>query len=227
MISFTGAPEIYLALKPCDLRKSFNGLYGLAEKLAERDKGREPRWPENLKVIIESVEIPEEVRANPDKSRFLPPSTPSKTSPLPFRYLSVACEFREVKITSSSDVSQTILRPHEDVRMNALCAFHLPSPPSAGFAPLADRPSRLERLPRPIRSLPPPSRACATGSAPASTSPTASSPPSPPCRPSATTSSSTPTSTSSPPPASATAWAASTISRSSPSSPSPKNAEGL
>jgi len=37
MISFTGALKIYLALKPCDMRKSFNGLYGLAESQLGED----------------------------------------------------------------------------------------------------------------------------------------------------------------------------------------------
>jgi transposase len=39
MISFTGALKIYLALDPCDMRKSFNGLYGLAEA----QLGEDPR----------------------------------------------------------------------------------------------------------------------------------------------------------------------------------------
>lgn len=34
MIGFTNNVRIYLALEPCDLRKSFNGLTGLSEKMA-------------------------------------------------------------------------------------------------------------------------------------------------------------------------------------------------
>ena len=36
MLSFCGGLKIFLAVVPCDLRKSFNGLYGLVtEKLGE------------------------------------------------------------------------------------------------------------------------------------------------------------------------------------------------
>ena len=28
MLSFTGGPELFVALEPCDLRKSFDGLEG-------------------------------------------------------------------------------------------------------------------------------------------------------------------------------------------------------
>ena len=36
MLSFTGSLKIFVALHPCDLRKSFNGLHGLvAERLQE------------------------------------------------------------------------------------------------------------------------------------------------------------------------------------------------
>lgn len=31
MLSFSGSLRIYLAVEPCDMRKSFNGLYALAE----------------------------------------------------------------------------------------------------------------------------------------------------------------------------------------------------
>jgi transposase len=36
MLSFTGSLKIFLAVEPCDLRKSFNGLHGIVtEKLKE------------------------------------------------------------------------------------------------------------------------------------------------------------------------------------------------
>ncbi len=36
MLSFSGSLKIFVALEPCDLRKSFNGLYGLvSERLGE------------------------------------------------------------------------------------------------------------------------------------------------------------------------------------------------
>ncbi len=36
MLSFTGSLKVLLAVEPCDLRKSFNGLHGLAtERLGE------------------------------------------------------------------------------------------------------------------------------------------------------------------------------------------------
>lgn len=31
MLTFSGSLKIYLAVEPCDMRKSFNGLYALAE----------------------------------------------------------------------------------------------------------------------------------------------------------------------------------------------------
>ena len=39
MLSFTGSLRIFLAVEPCDLRKSFNGLYAIVtEKLGEDHK---------------------------------------------------------------------------------------------------------------------------------------------------------------------------------------------
>lgn len=37
MISFSGSLKIYLAVEPCDMRKSFNGLYVLAEDKLKAD----------------------------------------------------------------------------------------------------------------------------------------------------------------------------------------------
>ena len=40
MLSFAGSLRVFLAIEPCDLRKSFNGLHALAaEKLGEDPRG--------------------------------------------------------------------------------------------------------------------------------------------------------------------------------------------
>lgn len=39
MLSFSGAIRVYVAVEPCDLRKSFNGL----EALARERLGEDPR----------------------------------------------------------------------------------------------------------------------------------------------------------------------------------------
>ena len=35
MLSFTGSLRVFVAVEPCDLRRSFDGLYALAEQLGE------------------------------------------------------------------------------------------------------------------------------------------------------------------------------------------------
>ena len=37
MLSFTGSLKVLLAVEPCDLRKSFNGLHGLATERLGKD----------------------------------------------------------------------------------------------------------------------------------------------------------------------------------------------
>ena len=37
MFTFTESVRVYLAIEPCDLRKSFNGLYAVARNQLEED----------------------------------------------------------------------------------------------------------------------------------------------------------------------------------------------
>jgi hypothetical protein len=41
MLSFSGSLQIFVALEPCDLRKSFEGLYALVSERLGEDPGRE------------------------------------------------------------------------------------------------------------------------------------------------------------------------------------------
>ena len=42
MLSFPGSLRIYVALEPCGMRKSFNGLYAVARKNSRKIRGAEP-----------------------------------------------------------------------------------------------------------------------------------------------------------------------------------------
>ena len=71
--------KVFLALDPCDMRKSFNALQQLAEDqlgaIPARDalfvftnkrRTKAERFPKNLMILIEKEIIPEEVLANPE-----------------------------------------------------------------------------------------------------------------------------------------------------------------
>lgn len=44
MLSFTGSLKVFVALQPCDLRKSFNGLHGSGWKSAVFGRTGERLW---------------------------------------------------------------------------------------------------------------------------------------------------------------------------------------
>ena len=40
MLSFTGSLKVFLAVEPCDLRKSFNGLHAIVTEKLKEDRGK-------------------------------------------------------------------------------------------------------------------------------------------------------------------------------------------